>query len=202
MGCDITMYVERKGHDGKWHNCDYFVQSISSPGKYNRIPLFDDRSYALFATLADVRNYGNTDYICKPKGFPDDASEYVRAEYEDYGIYDHSHSYLTLQELIDFQNEKHPLKRRGMLDPEALKQFDEHGILPDTYCQDTNCPGYEFREWEEDIDILAPIVDELKKRADELDIIWKFAWDAKNEDMRQNAYDAAADVRTVFWFDN
>lgn len=202
MGCDISIYVERKGYDGKWYNCDYFVQSIYSPGKYHRISIFDDRSYALFATLANVRNYSNTDYIREPKGFPNDAGDYLRSEYEDWGRYDHSHSYLTLQELIDFQNEKHPLKRSGMLSPEALKQFDEHGILPDTWCQGINDPDYEFRKWEEDIDILAPIVDDLKKRADDLNMIRKYAWDAKNENLRQKAYEDAANIRIVFWFDN
>jgi hypothetical protein len=208
MGCDIHMYVERR-HDGKWYNCDYFVPSIEwrdadgpDDSKYTRVPIYDHRNYSLFATLADVRNYGNTDYICEPKGLPEDASQYVASEYDDWRWDAHSCSYLTLKELIDFQREKHPLKRRGMISPEAQKQFDESGILPDTWCQGTSNPGYAFREWEEDIDILEPLIDALRKRADELYIIYDFAWDSANETLRNSAYEAAADMRIVFWFDN
>lgn len=208
MGCDIHMYVERKYED-KWYNCDYFTPSISwkeadgpDDSKYTRVPMYEHRNYALFATLADVRNYGDTDYICEPKGFPDDASEYVNAEYEDWYGDAHSCSYLTLQELLDFQKEKHPLKRRGMISPEAQKDLDLYGILPDTWCQGTSNPGFEFREWEEDVDILEPIIHELKKRADELYMIYKWAWDSTDEDTRESAYKAAADIRIVFWFDN
>lgn len=208
MGCDIHMYVERK-HEDQWHNCDYFVPSINwkeADGPYDslftRVPMYEHRNYALFATLADVRNYGGTDYICEPKGFPDDASDYTRSEYEDWYGDAHSCSYLTLQELLDFQKEKHPLKRRGMISPEAQKDLDLYGILPDTWCQGTSNPGFEFREWEEDVDILEPIIHELKKRADELYMIYKWAWDSTDEDTRESAYKAAADIRIVFWFDN
>lgn len=203
MGCDIHIYVERKIR-GKWCDCDYFVKNHSSiySSEFIRIETLGDRNYALFATLANVRNYGGADYICEPKGFPDDASEYVKSEYENWLGDAHSCSYLTLKELIDFQKEKHPLKRRGMISPEAQKQLDECGILPDTWCQGTNQPGYEFREWEEDVDILAHIVNDLKKRADEFNMIYSFAWDSNNEMTRISAYKAADDIRIVFWFNN
>lgn len=204
MGCDIHIYVERKCRDG-WYNCDYFVPNINYNGnnsEYVRIETYGGRNYSLFATLANVRNYGNTYFICEPKGFPDDASEYVEKEHDSWGWDAHSASYLTLQELIDFQNEKHPLKHRGMISPEAQKQLDEHGILPDTWCQYTNAEGFEFREWEEDIDILEPLINDLKKRADELNMIYDWSWDSKNEDTRESAYKAAANIRIVFWFDN
>lgn len=200
MGCDIHIYVERR-ESGKWYDCDYFMPSATCLGECERVECLGGRDYALFATLANVRNYGNTDYICEPKGFPEDASRYVEIEYDEFG-WSHSCSYLTLQELIDFQNEKHPLKRRGMISPQALKSFDEHGILPDTWCQGTNMAGWEFREWEEDIDILAPLINDLKKRANELHMIYDFYWKSKNEDSRRKAYERAADIRIVFWFDN
>ena len=208
MGCDIHMYVERK-RGGKWYNCDYFVPSIEwkdadgpDDSKFTRIEMYGGRNYALFATLANVRNYGNTDYICEPKGLPEDASEYVASEYESWVGDAHSCSYLTLQNLIDFQTEKHPLKRRGMISPAAQKLLDENGILPDHWCQGTNNPEYEFREWEEDIDVLAPLIDELKKRADELNMIYSFAWNSSKESIDHSAYKAAANIRIVFWFDN
>lgn len=206
MGCDIHMYVERKTNNG-WFNCDYFVPNINyrkgmcEEAKWAQVPIYDDRSYSLFATLANVRNYGHTEYISEPKGIPDDACEYIREEYDAWYFDAHSASYLTLQELIDFHEAGHPLKHRGMLSPEQLKEFDE-GILPNHWCRGCNVPGYEFREWEEENDILVPLINKLKDRADELNMIYRFCWDADNEDSRRKAYETAADIRIVFWFDN
>ena len=197
MGCDIHIYVERKKND-KWYNCDYFIPSIK--GGYERIETCGDRNYALFATLADVRNYGNTKYICEPKGFPDDASDYVKDEYGTWFFDGHSCSYLTLQELIDFHNQGHPLKRRGMLSPEQRVEFYE-GKIPDHWCQGTNKPDYEFVEWEEPNTVLVPLIEDLKRRADQLGIIYDFMWDGRPES-QQEAYEKSANIRIVFWFDN
>lgn len=209
MGCDIHMYVERKVN-GKWCNADYFVSNPDwEPDEWGRapkekfyhVPLYDGRNYALFATLANVRNYGNTDYISEPKDLPDDASEFVKSEWETWEFDGHSASWLTLQELLKFHEERHPLKRRGMLSPEQQEALDD-GILPEHWCQGTNQSGYEFREWEEDNDILVPLINELKKRCNDLYMIYDFAWDSSNEVMRNSAYRKAADIRIVFWFDN
>ena len=206
MGCDIHMYVERKTDNG-WFNCDYFVPNVNykvgmcESEKWSRVPIYDDRSYSLFATLANVRNYGNTPYISEPKGVPDDTCDYIKNECDKFYFDDHSHSYLTLQELIDFHEEGHPLKHRGMLSPEQLREFDE-GILPDHRCQGCNMSGYEFREWEEENNILIPLIDKLKDRMDELTMVYRFCWDSKNETSRKEAYEKSANIRIVFWFDN
>ena len=203
MGCDIHIYVERK-IGNKWYDCDYFVPNVNSiyNSDFVRVELFGDRNYSLFATLANVRNYGNTEYISEPKGLPNDVSDYVDSEYDSWFCDAHSASHLTLQELIDFQREKHPLKHRGMLSPTQQEQFDHYGILPDHWCQGTNQSGFEFREWEEDIDVLEPIIDGLKRLADQLNIIYSWGWDSENTDIRESAYRAAANIRIVFWFDN
>lgn len=201
MGCDIHIYAERRVGN-KWHNCDYYVPSLNERWRDNfeRVETCGNRNYALFATLANVRNYGNTDYICEPKGLPKDVSDFVLDEYEDeYGDL-HSCSYLTLQELIDFSNEGHPLKRRGMLSPQQQAELDE-GILPEHWCQGTSNPDFEFREWEEQIDILAPLIEDLKRRADQLNMIYYFLWNG-NDRSRKEAYEKSADIRIVFWFDN
>lgn len=207
MGCDIHIYVERKC-DKTWYPCDYFVPSINwkdadgpDDSKFTRVPIYDKRNYALFATLANVRNYGDTDCICDPRGLPEDVSDYVNNQYDDWGFDAHSASYLTLRDLLVFQREKHPLKRRGMIGPEAQKNL-ELGILPDTWCQGTNNPEWAFREWEEHIDILAPLIESLKKRADELNMIYSWSWGSNDKSIRNSAYKAAADIRIVFWFDN
>jgi hypothetical protein len=201
MGCDIHIYVERKVGE-KWCSCDYFVPDVryKHGEAFRRVECCGWRNYGLFATLANVRNYGNTDYICEPKGLPEDASDYVRGEYED-EIWDaHSCSYFTLQELIDFSEERHPLRRRGMLSPEQQAQLDD-GILPDHWCRDTSDPSYGVREWEEEVDVLAPLIEDLKRRASQFDMIYDFQWDG-NDKSRQEAYDKSADIRIVFWFDN
>ena len=201
MGCDIHLYVEQK-HYGKWHNADYFVPNVSRTGdRYQHVPMYDGRNYALFATLANVRNYGNTAYVSEPKGLPDDITDFVKSEWETWEFDGHSCSYLTLRELLDFHEAGHPLKRRGMLSPKQQKELDD-GILPEHWCQGTNQIGYEFREWEEENDILLPLINKLKERCDDLNMIYDFAWDSNNVDMRRSAYEKAKDIRIVFWFDN
>lgn len=209
MGCDIHMYVERKIRN-QWYSADYFVPSVSykpdqwgivPKTKYQHVELYGGRNYALFATLANVRNYGNTAYISEPKGLPDDITDFVKEEWETWKFDGHSRSYLTLQELIDFHEAGHPLKCRGMLSPEQQKEFEE-GILPDHWCQGTSQPGYEFREWEEKNDVLVPLIEKLKDRCNDLYMIYDFEWDSTNPDTRRSAYERAANIRIVFWFDN
>ncbi len=83
MGCDIHLQAERKV-DGKWREV---------PGSF-----FDWRSYNNFAFLAGIRNYSAITPIAKPRGLPDDA---VETEYGAHGG-DHSHSWLSLEELLAF----------------------------------------------------------------------------------------------------
>ena len=61
---------------------------------------YDQRDYALFAILADVRN-GLDEFtpIAEPRGVPDDASPEYRAEVAVWSGDGHSHSWLTLKEL-------------------------------------------------------------------------------------------------------
>ena len=49
-------------------------------------------------------------------------------------------------------------------------------------------------------DILKPLINRLKQRADELDVIWDFEWN--NSFTRDVAYKKANNIRIVFWFDN
>jgi hypothetical protein len=115
MGCDIHCYTEvrkyryddKERKHGVWINADKW--SVN-PGYY----LYDEekkwhvdiddsvlwaRHYALFAVLADVRNYWNIKPISQPKGLPDDVSPEVAAEADYWGTDGHSHSWLTLREL-------------------------------------------------------------------------------------------------------
>lgn len=59
----------------------------------------DDRNYALFAALADVRNYTGVTPISQPRGLPDD---FVIDDEDHFGIWmgDHSYSWLSIDELV------------------------------------------------------------------------------------------------------
>lgn len=115
MGCDIHSFAEAK-KNGKWErNEDPIFAEGSEP--------FGWRSYGLFGFLADVRNYSQITPISETRGLPSD-SEWLNSEARHQGPrsywtetpvmietnYDdihhdmnyHSHSYLTLKELLDF----------------------------------------------------------------------------------------------------
>lgn len=170
MGCDIHMYVEYRREGGTtWFNGDLFY--IGDPTDPNcekeRVALWVDRCYSLFAVLANVRNDGTRHagfykYISAPKGLPEDVTPYVKSEYEWWGIDAHHCSYLTARELVDFRAKHRPINSFGG-------------------------------------DILEPLLDRLKRRADELDVIYDFQWD-KPMDVR--TYNKLQDIRIVFWFDN
>ena len=49
-------------------------------------------------------------------------------------------------------------------------------------------------------DVLKPLIDKLKQRANELDLIWDFEWN--NSLTSGVAYNKASRIRIVFWFDN
>ena len=209
MGCDIHIHVEvfRKSQN-KWQCADYFrinpfysknpEENDEGEKEYELVDFCGDRNYSRFAVLADVRNYGETQYISRPKGLPYDVSEQVRADSEGWSSDGHSHSFLTLKELIDFQNAGIKLRSRGMISPEAQRQLDENGVLPNSYCQWTNIPGWQVREWEEENHVLDPLIDALKDRADDFYLIYRWEWERDPE----KAYAQSDSIRIVFWFDN
>jgi hypothetical protein len=95
MGCDIHTVAE-DFVDGEWKELD-----IPRP--------FDCRSYSIFGFLAGVRNYSDVIPISPPRGVPPDyrqrVQENARADpsyFEDWEGDYHSHSYLTLDELLSF----------------------------------------------------------------------------------------------------
>lgn len=145
MGCDIHMYVEYKDKGGSWRSGDYFQldDPLCDFPKRRRIELYGDRNYALFAVLANVRN-GGCDYIDLPRGLPDDATDYVKHEYERWRGDAHSCSYFTLRELIDFHDECRPLNDFGydILEPviSRMKQrADSLELIWDFEWAETRC---------------------------------------------------------------
>lgn len=101
MGCDIHTTCERKV-GARW---------IEVPVKPEA---FDWRSYGLFGFLADVRNYSFVPPIAAQRGIPDDASEAALDYIKDSDR--HSCSWLSLQELLEFDYSKTFEDRRTMRD--------------------------------------------------------------------------------------
>lgn len=176
MGCDIHIYIEQKGSDGIWYNRDYFVPVpvTSKWRKYERVPIISYRSYALFAFLANVRNYDNIPCLDDPRGLPGNLSEDVWSEWEKWEPDAHSASYFTLLELIEAQED-----------------------LKDKFYKNREEVSWPFA-----VDAFDKFVDELKKRADILGIISDFEWYSIHQEIREKAMEKATQLRIVFWFDN
>jgi hypothetical protein len=197
MGCDIHMYVEYKKEmpikgvqQQKWVSGDYFkhnpYKGIDYDDEFFRIELYGNRNYALFATLAGVRDYS------EPKGMPDDCCEFVKKECDGWDIDGHTHSWLTLKEIKDYQAKSPTFQTSGLINPEAVIEFDKNGTIPKAWCQYTNMEGWERRNWSEPNETLLPLIELLQQRAHEL---LQYKW---------HEYDTANDenIRIVFWFDN
>lgn len=97
MGCDIHMHTEKRVH-GKWIKA---VREIpkSKHGDFNDDPL-ENRSYAYFGWLADVRNYSEVPPISEPRGVPDDMAPETKASFDGWDCDAHSASWLTVDEIL------------------------------------------------------------------------------------------------------
>lgn len=94
MGCDIHSHAEVKTH-GRWVP----VTAKLFPGwDTGTAQPFGNRSYGMFGFLANVRNYSRVPCITgEPRGLPDDytVGDAYRIDY-------HSHSWLLLKELLEY----------------------------------------------------------------------------------------------------
>lgn len=124
MGCDIHFFTERWTSDNKYEgpkdlsedrdnkleeileNCEPNYRWVSADTwTKNDIwyanEIYGGRNYYLFSILADVRNGGGVEPIDYPRGIPQDSSsgyKYVVDRWDGDG---HSHSYFTLDELLN-----------------------------------------------------------------------------------------------------
>jgi hypothetical protein len=142
VGCDSHVYIEVKGRNGRWglredkeryrarrdrENLDYNeMRDLWHPA----VEYLTDRNYRLFAALADVRNSGDSIKPLFPnRGVPLDASKAAlkRLDCCDY----HSHTYFTLQELMDVDWDEHCCAMKyGLLADEYL-EWKETGEIPE-----------------------------------------------------------------------
>ena len=210
MGTDIHMYTEyrprcheyRNGrleeYTAGWHSADLFRMPVGEEKDYRIVPIYENRNYGLFATLANIRNYGDTVYIDEPRGLPGDTCQYIKNELGDYRDWGHSASYFTLKELYDFYQKYGEIRRSGVISPADRDRLDIEGIPPESWCQGTNQEGWERREWTEKNWALEHLIEKLKVRAEELNMCYDFDFERLND--RANA--AMENLRIVFCFDS
>lgn len=130
MGCDIHEWVEVR--DPGCNDVGPWKMSTYSPELW--------RNYDMFAILANVRNgHGfagvktgeSFNPICEPKGVPEDASPEYLAEVEQWDADGHSHSWFTVQELLDYDWNQETQKQ-GWCSASEYLVFKEKGA-PTSY---------------------------------------------------------------------
>ena len=98
--------------------------------------VYNGRNYNLFAILANVRNgrgFAGCDTgdgfipIDMPRGLPIDVSPQVDNESNGWGVDGHSHSWFTLEELLEYDWEGKKTKHRGRVGENDYKIFKEKG---------------------------------------------------------------------------
>jgi len=128
-----------------------------------------DRNYRVFAMLAGVRNgtgragvgtHKAITPISEPRGVPDDIEldddGYLVSHdpYSDgvppqhYSLGQHSFSWVTLKEVVDWPGWHKPLHMVGMLAPEEMARVKREGDTPNEWCRCTSNPTYVRYEWE------------------------------------------------------
>ena len=198
MGCDIHLYIEAKSdryNKDRWVCIDNWILNPyyekDNDEKYEHRSLYSHRDYRLFATLADVRNNSSNPVISQPKGLPNDCSDVIKAESDEYGADGHSHSYLTLAELINFRNVHPGTKYSGMVSPENAKILDAGGDI-DSWCLSTSDQSHVYREWSRPKSPLDELIKTVQQHALNLYLVY----------VENDLYKIVNDVRIVFWFDN
>ncbi len=103
MGCDIHSFAEVR-KNGKWEKVGEVFPLDDWDRNYFKKDFGDSpinwRDYSLYGWLADVRNYSCVPAISQPRGIPDDVSPEVAQENNDWADDGHSHSWLSLAELL------------------------------------------------------------------------------------------------------
>jgi hypothetical protein len=148
MGADIHFFTERWTSDNKYEgpkdlsedrdskleeileNCEPNYRWVSADtwskdDSWHADEMYNGRSYYLFAILADVRNgSGGIEPIDYPRGIPDDASSGYKYAVDRWDGDGHSHSYFTLDELINFDWSKYEMLGEFMETIEQMKSID------------------------------------------------------------------------------
>lgn len=174
MGCDIHMHVEYKyrlkDDDAHWMCGDYFKLNPFRD-KYE-----NEEKYTLVG-FHDDRNYDLFSIL---------------ANVRNYGGNDYIDDPRGLPDDIT-KEVKEDCDKLG-IDGHAHSYF----TLKELIDFQRTIKRWEWRDWKEENKVLEPLIEDLKRRANELGVIYDFMWD---EDYN-SAYDRSDLIRIVFWFDN
>ena len=223
MGCDIHMHVEKRT-DGKWEHVwppchadpEYKEHWPSEPPDGVEIrpwstKVFDEiwehpfhfgRNYHIFAILAGVRNTdGSFLPISEPRGLPVDVSAVTKWESDDIGSDGHSHSHLSLKDLVGFDWEQKTVITRSV-SIGGFKEYLEKGA-PSSWC------GWSSGEYISNEEMLAVCrIKEYEGPRVNTMLTWRVTYSdfcsALLEDVlpELEKLGEPEDVRIVFWFDN
>lgn len=164
MGTDIHMLAERR-IKGKWEMVkdrvfpnpyydDGTDEDDNNNTRYTNVP-YSNRNYDLFAILADVRNGAWGDHfnpISAPKGYPLDLDPDAQKDLDCIADYtddlphlsvQHSASYLTLKELLDYDWLSQSHSSFGYVTEEDYKYCIKRGLLPPSWCGGVSGYGIE-----------------------------------------------------------
>lgn len=169
IGCDIHLFIEYKLGDGPWQ-----ADKHHTTDEYGNLTDADyaHRDYGFFGVLAGVRGSGP-----EPKGWPDDVSEKLKSESDNWGDDGHSHSWSTLDEFKKALRKHEILKTTGI---EPVAFHSQHENLSTNYTY-----GYS--------NILAYCKDQVKK--------FKIELEAEKHLLGQDI-NTEVQCRLVYFFDN
>jgi hypothetical protein len=190
--------------------------------------IYSGRNYSLFAILADVRNgrgFAGCDTgdgfvpIDDPRGIPDDVSDSVKADADRWDADGHSHSWLTVAEMLAYDWTQ-TTKQRGFVSAPEFWKWNrwnrKNGESPDSYCGGVGGAGIRKVSEQEMIQLLEPFGNEWSAQErieNELSSVYCQAeWEQPYyKAVRHFLSDTMPrlwqlgkpdEVRLVFWFDN
>lgn len=109
MGCDIHTVVQVKAGD-EWVSMEREI--------------FDGRSYAMFGALAGVRSYYPKPAVEITHSFPDDFVIEDEEYHNGYWMGEHSHGYVTLENLQKWMKKQKRAKRRW-----EIYEMEDNGLI-------------------------------------------------------------------------
>lgn len=186
-----------------------------SNSRYTEHP-YQNRNYDLFAILANVRNgvgFAGVDTgdgfkcIAHPKGIPDDASKDYKQLVKNYGEGGHSHSYLTLEEIDNFDWSQ-TTKHRGWVNVKQYKIYLKKG-KPESWSGGVSGGSVVHISNEEmnkvingSIDIEGHLYTQVEWQESYRYSVGKTFFDSIEEVRKLLKKPGVLDVRLVFFFDN
>lgn len=197
--------ISKKDNNPVWVSLDKWIvneDKIMYPDDHLHYPEYeisrDDRfyhgrHYFLFHILAEVRGWsewGKT--LGGPKGTPEDCCSQIKSQIEAWGSDGHSHSYLTLEELLSFNwNEKIETEEtfRSKDFDEFIKTMSSDDIVEHEVM---TLDGSDLKIHK--VRYLVPYKDIVP---DFMETIVKM-----NSHINQKFHESTGDIRLVFFFDN